>query len=223
MTERSITQLGVEVTDDQTLEQLHLNLSRAGLLLGTQPDGQPLVLTVLRPEPTSVAVVGALGLVKMLTLRLLGVGALVLIQSPRPVEWQKLVDLAAGPTGLIRLVDAEPESGGSMDRPVVHVVDTAGGSSADVTRGRAWSTVLNYLERPTRWNVESLADADLVISGPLTPAEAALVAPILNISDPATIVGGSRTAVRVLGRDVRMSAQLALTETERWLVGSLTR
>ncbi|HEY6424837.1 MAG TPA: hypothetical protein VIY28_16675, partial [Pseudonocardiaceae bacterium] len=73
---------------------------RGGMVLGSGANDEPLSMSVLRPEPTRLVLVGGLYLARQVALRAMATGAWVVVATGRPGTWQQLTLAAgAGPDG----------------------------------------------------------------------------------------------------------------------------
>src|SRR5262249_51345130 len=63
---------------------------RGGMVLGCGAHDEPLSVSVLRPQPTRLVVVGGLYLARQVALRAMAIGAWVIVVTGRPATWQLL-------------------------------------------------------------------------------------------------------------------------------------
>lgn len=154
---------------------------RGGVLLGMDQHKQPLIVSVSRPSPTRVAIVGGLYLVRQLALRSMATGAWIVIATGRPGAWQALVHAAGpGPDGKpsplvhIRRLNPVELPRATEDRPML-VIHDGGATPQEMFPPRTpWQTtvyVLPYLH-PQVTHIAN--EADLVLLQRLTPQHAAL-------------------------------------------------
>lgn len=122
-----------------------LDIPPAGVLLGTDPEGAPVVLPAVGPRVTRLGVVGDRRIAGLIAYRLLGVGCLLRIATAAPDRWRHLAGVAGGrasvgpsaagwppphaaggPPLLLSDLDAAPDHLARNDRPgtVVHVVNS---------------------------------------------------------------------------------------------------
>lgn len=202
-----------------------LQTGGGGLILGRGPDGSALSVGVFRSEPTVIALVGGMPFAQLVAFRAVALGARIRIRTSRPNGWQSFVNLAAGASGSIRLLDERTEApAGSPNAPVLVVLDNDSPSSADARSEAAWTTILTVHDQLTQWNSGSLSDADLVVVHSLSLAEARLVGAALGRSDAerslASLPTGSAT---VISRRLARTAQVVPTDIERWMIGPMER
>ena len=102
----------------------------AGLMLGRNRRGQPVVARVFRPEPTRILLVGGVRCAELVVLRAMALGGRVVVQTSRPRIWEPFVRGAAAPGESIVFVPpgrAVEIPAGSPLRPLFVVVDVGPG------------------------------------------------------------------------------------------------
>ena len=154
----------------------------AGVLLGAGSDGRPVMLALLRPAPTRVAVVGGLSLTRQLALRAVAAGTRLVVVTGRPDAWTALrraaPDLVTVRTTADRRPDDRDDPPGAGPLLTVHDrgVPPPG---ADPGPTGPWRTTLVALPALTP-DVADLADpagdTDLVLLTRTPPHEAELAA-----------------------------------------------
>lgn len=225
MTQGHAGQLGTHLAVTGSAEVFSLQTGGGGLILGREPDGSALSVSVFRPEPTVVAAIAGLSFAQLICFRALALGADVRIRTSRPDGWQTFVNVAAGSSGSIRMVGRVTDvPAGSPHAPLLLVVDAETSPDAETYSAATWSTVLTVHDQLTQWNSGSLSDADLVLVQALSLAEARLVGAALGLSDAerslATLPDGTAT---VISRSGARTARVVQTDIERWLIGQLDR
>lgn len=228
MTDAHAGQLATHIAigaESGAVPALALQTGGGGLILGRGPDGSPLSVGVFRPEPTVIALVGGLPFAQLVAFRAVALGAQTRIRTGRPNGWQSFVNMAAGASGSIRLLDPLGEAPtGSANAPALVILDNDSASSADTRSEAAWTTVLTVHDQLTQWNSGSLSDADLVVVQSLSLTEARLVGAALGRSDAernlASLPVGTAT---VISRTIARTAQIVPTDIERWMIGPVER
>jgi hypothetical protein len=92
------------------LDAISPSRDSGGMVLGCSTDDEPLSVSVLRPQPTRLLVVGSLYLARQAALRAMAAGAWLVIVTGRPAAWQVLTRAAGdGSSGrLTPLVQVRP-------------------------------------------------------------------------------------------------------------------
>ncbi|GAA2694717.1 hypothetical protein Apa02nite_037950 [Actinoplanes palleronii] len=96
--------------------RLALPTDRAGLVVGHNRHGQPVLIRPFRPDHTRVVLVGGLRCAQVVTFRAMALGARVLVRTYRPRAWEPFARGTAAPSGSITLkapdqpVEAPPSS-----------------------------------------------------------------------------------------------------------------
>lgn len=201
----------------------------AGLVLGENRCGDPVVVRLFRPEPTRAMLVGGLRAAQLVTLRALALGAQVVVQSARPHAWEPFLRGVSAPGETVSVVPPGQAAfalggPGNALRPHLVVVD-AGPVPSDVpANGAPWRTTLVVRDELATGDLDALARADLVVLQPLTAAEAELAAGALGLGaarEWLTRIRGDMVGV-VNRRTVRW-ALLTATQLEHQVVGTPTR
>ena len=81
----------------ETLDAISPAGDRGGMVVGSDPRGQAIAASVLRPQPTRMVTVGGLYLARQIALRAMATGAWVVVATGRPAAW-KVLERAAGET-----------------------------------------------------------------------------------------------------------------------------
>lgn len=144
---------------------LDLAVERGGLVMGQEPDGASVILTLFRAVPVRIGVFGSGYLVNLLSFRALAQGAQVVIVTARPPQWAPLVRAAPpGPAWVAVVPPASPTPpAGSMLRPSLLVED------ADVGQGGvrhdlgAWQASVTFEPAITDTAVPALRSFDLAV------------------------------------------------------------
>ena len=205
---------------------------RGGMVLGSGPNDEPLSVSVLRPEPTRLVLVGGLYLAHQVALRAMATGAWVVVGTGRPGAWQVLTRaVGEGPDGrpaplvqVRRLAPVElPRA--SEDAPLL-VVHDGGAVPQELFPPRtSWQTTL-YVLPYLHPQAESTANtADLVLLQRLPVGQAQLAARIWRLPPPMTNQLTSLTddGVVALGPNLWLPLRLVTTPKEREILGPVRR
>nr|WP_242624917.1 type VII secretion protein EccE [Krasilnikovia cinnamomea] len=210
-----------ELADD-----LELPVPVAGLMLGTNRYGDPVVTRLFRPEQTRVLLVGGVRCAQLVALRAMAVGARVIVQTARPYAWEPFVRGAAVPGESIavippgRAVEIPP---GSALHPLLVIVDV-GPVGADNRPGAGFQATLVVRDEFGPADVDVASRADLLVVQPLHPDEASMLGPALGLGDAAQWLTRIRAdMVGVINRRAVRWAALAQTPIEAQLIGPLDR
>jgi type VII secretion protein EccE len=208
------------------IDGLELPVAAAGLMLGNNRNGDPVVARFFRPEQTRALLVGGVRCAQLVALRAMALGARVVVQTARPQAWEPFVRGAAVPGESIavvppgRAIEIPP---GSALHPLFVVVDM-GPVGADTRPGAGWQATLVVRDEFSAADVDVASRADLLLLQPLRPDEATLVGAALGLGDTAQWL--TRIRPDMLGlvnrRAVRWTA-LAQTPIEAQLIGPPVR
>lgn len=224
----SLTQVGSQLADRDTVAAIRVHTGGAGLILGADERGRPVTVSFFRAEPTVAAVVGGLGLVQLVAFRALALGAHVVVTTGRPSAWSALASAAPSTQrSAVEIVAArgQPDRYGSSLRPYLLVADsdsTAAVGAAPEVPG--WSTAVMVREHLTSWDAGALGRADLILTEALAPQESALLCGAVNLPDyqEALSVLPDETIGLITHGGVRW-ARLARTALERRVIGPVGR
>ena len=154
-----------------------------GVPLGTTRDGVSSTLTLLRPAPVRVAVLGQAWLASLLALRAAVLGAAVVVVTERPAPWHVLVRAAGGSTPFATVVPPGP----TLDAPAPTIATPVltlhdGGAGAEAALARApWQTSVHLLFRAGGQPAAVLDAADLVLVPQVPDDEVDAVAEALRL------------------------------------------
>lgn len=213
-------QLTTHLATAESASAFSLATGGGGLVIGREPDGTVISVTLFRSEPTVVAVVAGLPFVQLISFRAVALGAELLIGTSRPEAWETLVNLAAGSSGSIHMMDRVTDvPAGSPTAPRLVVMDSEKSVGAESRSAGAWSTVLTVHDQLAEWNSGSLSGTDLVLVQSLSLVEARLVGGALGLADAernlASLPEGTAT---VISRAGSRTANIVLTDIEKWLI-----
>jgi len=201
---------------------LELVVGAAGLMIGHNRAGEPVVARLFRPEQTRALLVGGVRCAQLVTLRAMALGARVVVQTARPQAWEPFVRGAAVPGEAIavvppgRAVEIPP---GSALQPLLVVVDV-GPVGADHKPGDGWQATLVVRDEFGPADVDVASRADLLILQPLRPDEAGLVGTAIGLGETAQWLSRIRPdMVGLINRRAVRWAALAHTPIEAQLIG----
>jgi hypothetical protein len=219
------------VTPD-LLDALSPLADRGGMVLGSGPCDEPLIVSVLRPQPTRLVLVGGLYLARQVALRAMVTGAWVVVATGRPAAWQVLTRAAGeGPDGrpaplvqVRRLAPVElPRA--SEDAPLL-VVHDGGAVPQELFAPRSpWQTTLYVLPYLHPQVEGSANNADLVVLQRLPMAQSQLAAQIWRLNPLMTdqLAALPDDGVIALGPDLWLPLRLVTTPAEREILGPVRR
>ncbi|MEV6600365.1 type VII secretion protein EccE [Actinoplanes sp. NPDC051346] len=208
------------------LDNLELPISNAGLMIGSNRRGDPVIARLFRPEQTRALLVGGVRCAQLVSLRAMALGARVVVQTARPQAWEPFVRGAAVPGESIavippgRAVDIPP---GSALHPLLIVMDV-GPVGADSRPGSGWQTTLVVRDSFSTADADVASRADLLLVQPLRTDEAELVGKTLGLGETAAWLTQIRAdMVAVINRRAVRWAVLSQTPIEAQLIGPPSR
>ncbi|HSK59337.1 MAG TPA: hypothetical protein VK935_09820 [Actinomycetospora sp.] len=208
----------------------------AGVVLGADPDGEPVAVTLVRPAPTRVVVLGGLYLARQGVRRVAGVGVRAVVVTGRPPAWES-VRLAAQPAGADPAEPDDPEAGVRVVAEPPPDLAVPGGSPLLVVHDRGATTRGSSPARRPRQTtlvvlpslvpaVSDLADdADLVLLQRMPPHEAELAGRLwrLTSSMTETLRTLPDRGLVVLGRNLWRRVDLVTGPRETAILGPVRR
>jgi hypothetical protein len=214
------------------LDAISPSSDSGGMVLGCGLDNEPLRVSVLRPQPTRLVLVGGLYLARQVALRAMATGAWVVIATGRPDAWQ-LLTRAAGerPDGRpIPLVQVRPLAPvelprASEDAPLL-IVHDGGAVPQELFPPRSpWQTTLYVLPYLHPQAGGTAINADLVLLARLPTEQAALAAEIWQLPTPMAqqLSGLTDDGVVALGPNLWLPLRLVTTPAEREILGPVRR
>lgn len=203
-----------------------------GVLLGMDQHKQPLTVSILRPTPTRVAMIGGLYLARQVAMRALATGAWIVIATGRPAAWQSLVRAAGpGPDGRpsplvhVRRLSPVELPPASEDRPMLMIHDGGAAPQEMFPPRTPWQTtayVLPYLHPQASLTANQ---ADLVLIQRLTPPHAHLAGQIWHLppqlAQQLTMLPDNQ--VIALGKNLWVPITLVSNQREIQLLGPIRR
>lgn len=144
----------------------------AGVVLGADRDGGPVSVTLVRPGPTRVVLLGGLYLARQVTLRTVGTGSGAVVVTGRPPVWEAVRDAADDRVRVVGETPPDPAVPG--DRPLLVVYDRGATVRGPAPARRPRQTTLVVLPSLVPAVSDLADDADLVLIQRLPPHEAEL-------------------------------------------------
>ena len=201
-------------------------------MLGCSADNEPLSVSVLRPQPTRLVLVGGLYLAHQVALRAMATGAWVVIATGRPAAWQLLIRATGeGPDGRCApLVQVCPLAQvelprASEDAPLL-VMHDGGAVPQELFPPRSpWQTTVYLLPDLHPQASRTAIDADLVLLQRLPAEQAQLAAGIWRLPASMTkqLAGLTDDGVVALGPNLWLPLRLVTTPAEREILGPVRR
>lgn len=204
---------------------LRLDIGPAGLVVGLDRGGDPVVLRLFRAAPVRLVLVGGEWAASLLAFRSLAVGARVAVHTAAAPgqAWTGLLPWAAA-TGNRLSIDGRSTSAGlapapTRAEPLLEILD---GRPDDRPEQAGWRAALTLVRRP---DDAALAGADAVLLQRLEPDDASAVANSLRVSDETAELLSRLTddMVAIIGGGADRYVWLSPTEVERRLFGEPVR
>lgn len=195
----------------------------AGVVLGADPDGEPVAVSLVRPAPTRVVLLGGLYLARQVTLRAVGAGARAVVVTGRPPAWEAVQDAA---DTRVRVVgDLPPDLAVPDADPLLLVHDRGATARGPAPARRPRQTTLVVLPSLVPAVSDLADDADLVLIQRLPPHEAELAGRLWRLSPAMTET--LRTlpdrGVVLLGRNLWRRVDLVTGPRETAILGPVRR
>ncbi|GLZ44611.1 hypothetical protein Acsp06_07960 [Actinomycetospora sp. NBRC 106375] len=212
------------------LDALGPPVRSAGVVLGADPDGEPVVVDLLRPAPTRVVLLGGLYLARQVTLRAVGTGAHAVVVTGRPPVWDAVRE-SAGPFGegaedVVRILREAPGDLAVGHGPPLLVVHDRGATArGPAPARRPHQTTLVVLPSLVPAVSDLADDADLVLIQRLPPHEAELAGRLWRLTPAMTETLRTlpdRGAV-LLGRNLWRRVDLVTGPRETAILGPVRR
>jgi hypothetical protein len=214
------------------LDAISPSADRGGMVLGCGVHDEPLSVSVLRPQPTRLVLVGGLYLARQVALRAMATGAWVVVATGRPDAWQQLTRAAGEgtdgrPAPLIQVRRLAPVElpRASEDAPLLVVHDGAAVPQELFSPRSPWHTTLYVLPYLHPQAVNTAINADLVLLQRLPTAQAQLAAEMWQLPAPMAnqLAALTDDGVVALGPDLWLPARLVTTPAEREILGPVRR
>ncbi|WP_083873570.1 hypothetical protein [Frankia sp. QA3] len=204
--------IGHHVTAPETVRAITLPSLGAGLLLGYDEDSRPVSTRLFRPTGTEMLLVGGLWITRLLALRVLALGARIVIHTDRPEIWLGFGPWSTGRQDRFTVVPsvgtpsavaatAAVTTSASAAAPVLVLYDGgqppgaappgagmpgapgSGRDRGDPTAPGAWQTRLRVLPDLGPRSASALSAADLVVLQRISRAEAAVACAALHLPE----------------------------------------
>ncbi|HKS50684.1 MAG TPA: hypothetical protein VJS67_02310 [Pseudonocardiaceae bacterium] len=214
------------------LDAIGLSGDHGGMVLGCGPSNEPLSVSVLRPQPTRLVLVGGLYLARQVALRAMATGAWVVIATGRPAAWELLIPAAGHgadgrPAPLVQVVALAPaELPRASEHAPLLVVHDGGAVPQELFPPRSpWQTTLYVLPYLHRQAAETAINADLVLLQRLPAEQAQLAAEIWQLPAPMMqqLAGLTDDGVVALGLNLWLPLRLVTTPAEGEILGPVRR
>lgn len=206
----------------ETADSLEFPVGAAGLMVGRNRNGDPVVARLFRPEQTRMLVIGGVRCAQLVALRAMALGARVVVQTARPQAWEPFVRGASVPGESIAVVPpgrAVEIPAGAPLHPLLVVVDV-GPVGADTRPGAGWQATLVVRDEFSPADIDVASRADLLMVQPLRPEEADLIGAAIGLGETAQWLTRIRPdMVALVNRRAVRWAALAQTPIEAQLIG----
>lgn len=200
----------------------------AGVVVGADPDGEPVAVSLVRPEPTRVVLLGGLYLARQVTLRAVATGTRAVVVTGRPPAWEAVRRAGARDSDdeTVRVVGEPPPDLAVPDgRPLLLVHDRGATARGPSPARRAWQTTLVVLPSLVPAVSDLADDADLVLLQRLPPHEAELAGRLWRLTP--TMSETLRTlpdrGAVLLGRNLWRRLDLVTGPRETAILGPVRR
>ncbi|MCM2579833.1 hypothetical protein [Streptomyces meridianus] len=211
----------------ESLGGLSLPVGEDGLVIGVDPQNQPAVLSLLRPKPLDVVLVGSMWLAQLLALRTVAVGARIAVESARPPAWGQMAQAAGGGQQCVSVHDVRQiaPQGPSVSSPVLVVRDCGAQPPRNQLAPSPWQSVMTLLPFLGPKAPRLLARADLVGLQRLSPQETEVVTRIMRLPRDvaAALPSLSDNAMLWCTRDHQQFVLVQPTDAETGLLGAARR
>lgn len=220
-----ITLLPHHVADLETADAMRPPVGGAGLIVGHDAAGAPVVVRVFDQQARSYVVVGGLRLLQLLVVRLVALSSRIVVHTERPGAWGGVVRTLAGGSGALTVTSERvPLPTAGPHRPAVLVVDSASAVAGAQPAGSPWSAVVAGYDSLSQWNADVLDQCDAAFVHQLSAAESALVERRMGVQGLRdSLQDGAAGMLGVVSRGSVVPAQVRLTGYERWVLGELER
>lgn len=174
---------GRHLLQPDAASQLSLPVGDDGIVVGVDPQNQPAVVSLLRPKPLDVLLVGSVWLAQLLALRAVAVGARVAVETARAPAWTQMAQAAGGGQQCVSVHDVRQiaPQGPSVSSPVLVVRDCGAQPPRSQLAPAPWQGVATLLPFLGPKAPRLLNRADLVGLQRLSPQETEIVARIMRL------------------------------------------
>jgi hypothetical protein len=212
--------------DPATLSRLSPRVGDTGVLLGREAGDDsggraPVLLPMLRAEPTRLVLIGGLWLTRIVVFRCLALGTRVLVRTADPRRWDGLGAAAANAPGRVSVVTAGEPVHAHAGEPVLHVADLDGQPAGELTANDHWQTVLTVASQLTAAAAGALATADAALLQRMWPQQASYVTSLMRVDSEVaqSLAALPDDAAVLIGRGSQRRLRLAPTALEQRLFG----
>ena len=211
----------------ESLASLTLPVGDDGVIIGIDPQNQPAVLSLLRPAPMEIVLVGSMWMAQVLALRTVAIGARVAVETARPPAWGQMAQAAGGGQQCVSVHEVRQiaPQGPSVSSPVLVVRDMGARPPRNQLAPSPWQSVLTVLPFLGPRSPQMLSRADLVGLQRLSPEEAEVVTRIMRLPEQvgAVLPTLSDNAMLWCSRDGHQFVMTQPTEAETNLLGGPRR
>lgn len=211
----------------EALGGLSLPVGEDGIVVGVDPQNQPAVLSLLRPKPLDVVLVGSMWMAQLLALRTVAVGARIAVETARPPAWGQMAQAAGGGQQCVSVHDVRQiaPQGPSVSSPVLVMRDCGAQPPRNQLAPSPWQTVATLLPFIGPKAPRLLARAGLVGLQRLSPQETEVVSRIMRLPRDvaAALPSLSDNAMLWCTRDHQQFVLVQPTDAETGLLGAARR
>jgi hypothetical protein len=216
------------VAAQATVGRLRPATATAGMMIGRDRRGQPVVLRIVRAEPTRVVIIGGWWMARVLMFRALGYGARIVVRTANLQPWHEMGQAAGRPGAVVEESPARPDDiGATALSPVLRVTDVAAPplSGPDPDVQRPWTTTVTLLDRWTPADIALVRAAHVTLLQRLGPADVATAEAAWRIGAPAAAQFQAMTddMLAVVGSGADRFVWLSPTSIEQRFFGPATR
>ena len=196
------------------------NVFSGGLLFGTTASRGEIMLDLIRSVPTRVALLCEdPWLARLLTVRIAGLGANVVIATDRATAWEYFVNVIGGrrPIAAVRTDHASALPAPSVGAPLVVLEDTRDVPAETYAPRMAWQSTIHVRAGVNERSRALVDSAHVVLVCRLGTEAATSVSTALGLGDhgPATVAALGDHEVLVIADRRAHRAQVVPTPTER--------
>ncbi|WP_228456509.1 hypothetical protein [Streptomyces durbertensis] len=209
------------------LGELSLPVGDDGIVIGVDPQNQPAVVSLLRPKPLDVLLVGSVWIAQLLALRAVAVGARVAVETARAPVWTQMAQAAGGGQQCVSVHDVRQiaPQGPSISSPVLVMRDCGAQPPRNQLAPSPWQGVVTLLPFLGPRAPRLLNRADLVGLQRLSPQETEVVARVMRLPRQvaATLPTLSDNAMLWCTRNHQQFVLTEPTDAETGLLGAPRR
>ncbi|MFE9664509.1 hypothetical protein [Streptomyces sp. NPDC005955] len=167
----------------EQFDALALPVGDDGVVIGVDAQDQPAVLSVNRPTPYDVVLIGGLWTAQVLALRIAATGVRVAVETGRAQMWTGLAQAAGGAVQCVALhgVGKVPPQGATAGQPVVVVRDCGMRPPRGRVVSAPWQSVVTLLPYLSPVAPRLMRQARLVGVQRVSPDEAAEIGRVLAL------------------------------------------